>query len=89
MGEVTDFTQQGPLVYVSKLCLLLNQWGLVVAWECATANVPDKTFQGLIRQCEERMLILAIRPCMLRTAIPPTSHCVDGGHEMIAYVLRP
>jgi len=28
-----------------KLCLLLNQWGLVVAWECATANVPDNTFQ--------------------------------------------
>ena len=28
-----------------KLCLLLNQWGLVVAWECATANVADNTFQ--------------------------------------------
>jgi len=24
-----------------KLCLLLNQWGLIVAWECATANVAD------------------------------------------------
>jgi len=31
-----------------KLCLLLNQWGLVVAWECATANVPDNTFQWLV-----------------------------------------
>jgi hypothetical protein len=28
-----------------KLCLLLNQWGLIVAWECATANVVDNTFQ--------------------------------------------
>ena len=28
-----------------KLCLLLNQYGLVVTWECATANVPDNTFQ--------------------------------------------
>jgi hypothetical protein len=36
-----------------KLCLLLNQWGLVVAWECATANVADNTFQWLIRQFEE------------------------------------
>jgi hypothetical protein len=27
-----------------KLCLLLNQYGLVVAWECATANVADNTF---------------------------------------------
>ena len=41
-----------------KLCLVLNQWGLVVGWECATANVPDKTFQGLIRQYEDRMIVL-------------------------------
>jgi len=44
-----------------KLCLVLNQWGLIVAWECATANVPDKTFQWLIRQFEERMIILSDR----------------------------
>ena len=42
-----------------KLCLVLNQWGLVVAWECATANVADNTFQWLIRQFEERMIILS------------------------------
>src|SRR4029450_6961039 len=42
-----------------KLCLVLNPWGLIVAWECATANVPDNTFQGLIRQCEERMIVLS------------------------------
>jgi hypothetical protein len=42
-----------------KLCLLLNQWGLVVAWECATTNVADNTFQELMRQFEERMIILS------------------------------
>ena len=42
-----------------KLCLLLNQYGLVVAWACATANVPDQIFQGLIRQFEERMMVLS------------------------------
>jgi len=42
-----------------KLCLLLNQWGLVVAWACDTANVADTTFQGLIRQFEERMIVLS------------------------------
>jgi hypothetical protein len=42
-----------------KLCLLLNQWGLVVAWECATATVADTTLQGLVRQCEERMIVLS------------------------------
>src|SRR5262249_46439122 len=29
-----------------KLCLLLNQWGLIVGWDCATANVADNTFPG-------------------------------------------
>jgi len=42
-----------------KLCLLLNQWGLIVAWECATANVAENTFQWLIRQFEERMIVLS------------------------------
>ena len=42
-----------------KLCLLLNQWGLIVAWACATANVADNTFQWLIRQFEERMIVLS------------------------------
>ncbi len=42
-----------------KLCLLLNQWGLVVAWECAAANVADNTLQWLVRQFEERMIILS------------------------------
>ena len=41
------------------LCLLLNQYGLVVGWDCATANVADNTFQWLIRQFEERMIVLS------------------------------
>ena len=42
-----------------KLCLLLNQWGLIVGWACATANVADNAFQWLIRQFEERMIVLS------------------------------
>src|SRR6266571_695349 len=42
-----------------KLCLVLNQWGLIVAGECATANVADTTFQWLIRQFEEQMIVLS------------------------------
>src|SRR5712692_972030 len=42
-----------------KLCLVLTQWGCIVAWDCATAHVADNTFQWLIRQCEERMIILS------------------------------
>src|SRR5215212_1646949 len=46
-----------------KLCLLLNQWGLVVAWACATANVADNTFPWLIRQCEDQMIVLSDTGC--------------------------
>jgi hypothetical protein len=42
-----------------KLCLLLNQYGLVVGWDCATANVADNTFQWLIRQVDGRMIVLS------------------------------
>jgi hypothetical protein len=42
------------------LCLVVNQYGLVVAWDCAMANVADNTFQGLLRQFEERMIILSV-----------------------------
>ncbi|MDT5268311.1 MAG: hypothetical protein QOH49_497 [Acidobacteriota bacterium] len=40
-----------------KLCLLLNKLGLVVAWDCDTANVSDTVFQPLIRRYEEEMIV--------------------------------
>lgn len=41
-----------------KLCLIINQWGQVVDWDCDTANVYDAIFQPLIEQFEEKMIIL-------------------------------
>jgi hypothetical protein len=38
---------------------VVNEYGLVVAWDCAAANVADNTFQWLIRQFEERMIVLS------------------------------
>jgi hypothetical protein len=42
-----------------KLCLLLNKFGLVVAWDSETANVYDHTFQSLIWPFEEQMIVLS------------------------------
>jgi hypothetical protein len=42
-----------------KLCLLLNQYGLIVGWACATANTADNTFQWLIQQVDGRMIVLS------------------------------
>src|SRR5262249_3801932 len=48
-----------PWIVGGKLCLLLNQWGLNVGWACATANVADNSFQWLIRQFDERLIVLS------------------------------
>jgi hypothetical protein len=41
-----------------KLCLVLNQWGLVTDWGCDTANVSDQVFHPLIEQFQEQMIVL-------------------------------
>ena len=43
-----------------KLCFLLNHLGLVVGWDCATANVYDGSdFQQVIEAVEEEMVVFA------------------------------
>ena len=42
-----------------KLCLLVNQDGLVVAWDSDTANVCDNKFQPLIKEFEDEMIVLS------------------------------
>ena len=43
-----------------KLCFVLNHLGLVVAWDCDTANVHDgSAFQQLVDQLQETMVIFA------------------------------
>jgi hypothetical protein len=41
-----------------KLCFILKQWGLICAWDCATANVYDSHFHPLIAQFVDRMVVL-------------------------------
>jgi hypothetical protein len=41
-----------------KLCFIVNQWGLICAWDCATANVHATHFQPLMAQCGETMIVL-------------------------------
>ena len=41
-----------------KLCFILNQWGLICAWDCATANIHDSYFHALIAQIQDQMIVL-------------------------------
>jgi len=41
----------------AKLVYLVNQWGLVVAWDYASGEVPDNAFHALISDFQDEMVI--------------------------------
>ena len=41
-----------------KLCFVLNKFGLIVGWDCDSANVYDATFHPLIEQFKNEMIVL-------------------------------
>jgi len=41
-----------------KLAYVVNQLGLVVAWDCAAANAHDTIFRGLISEFQDEMVVL-------------------------------
>jgi hypothetical protein len=54
-----------------KLGVVLNQWGLVAAWDCATANVHDSSFQPLVARFTEEMIVLTDRGFHAKAGDPP------------------
>jgi hypothetical protein len=54
-----------------KLCLVLNQWGLVAGWDCATANVHDSAFHPLVAHFADAMVVLAESNFHARAGDPP------------------
>ncbi len=53
-----------------KLGVVLNQWGLVTAWDCATANVHDSSFQPLVARFAEEMIVLTDHGFHAKAGIP-------------------
>ena len=39
-------------------CFILHQWGVICAWDCATAHVYASHCHPLIAQCVDRMVVL-------------------------------
>jgi hypothetical protein len=75
-----------------KLCFILNQWGLMCAWDCATANVYDAHFHPLIAQFDGRMIVLTDNgvPCQERRSCQHESlsawhleHTDAGGNGVV------
>ena len=42
-----------------KLCLIVNQWGRIVDWDCTTANVHDSVFHPMIGRYQDQMILLS------------------------------
>ena len=62
-----------------KLGLLLNQWGLIVGWDCATANVHDSHFQPLVAGVQDTTVVLVDSAVHAARGDPPNMKvCARG-----------
>jgi hypothetical protein len=46
-----------------NVCCILHQWGVICAWDCATANVHETHWHPLIAQCQDQMIAPGTRAC--------------------------
>jgi hypothetical protein len=63
----------------AKLAYLVNQYGLIVAWDYATANVPDNAFRELIADFEDRMVVLTDMAFHAKENDPPNQKACKRG----------
>ena len=49
---------RGDVIVGGKLGIVQNRWGLIADWDCATANVHDRTFLPLLANYDGQMIIL-------------------------------
>ena len=62
-----------------KRCCVLNPWGVICAWDCATANVSDAHFQPLLAQFANRMSGLTATGFHAKTGDPANMKICQRG----------
>jgi hypothetical protein len=63
----------------AKLAYVVNQYGLVVAWDYAAANVADNAFRGLIADFADEMVILTDTAFHSHADDPPNQKACKRG----------
>jgi hypothetical protein len=63
----------------AKLAYLVNQYGLIVAWDYAAANVADNTFRDLIADFAHEMVILTDTAFHSQLGDPPNQKVCKRG----------
>lgn len=72
----------------AKLVYLLNQYGLVVAWDYAAANAADTAFQPLIAEFQDEMVILSDTGFHAKAGDPPNLKICKRGTWNVRMVVE-
>src|SRR5262249_3792256 len=62
-----------------KFWVVLHQWGLICAWNCATADVYDTHFHPLIAPVDKQMMLLSDPGFHAKTGDPASMKVCPGG----------
>lgn len=63
----------------AKLAYLVNQYGLLVAWDYAAANAPDNAFRDLIADFQDQMVVLTDSAFHAKENDPPNQKVCKRG----------
>ncbi len=72
----------------AKLTYVVNQYGLIVAWDYAAANVADNAFQPLIAEFADEMVILADTGFHAKVGDPPNLQVCQRGTRNVRMVIE-
>ena len=72
----------------AKLAYLVNQYGLVVAWDYAAANVADNAFRDLIADFQDEMVILTDSMFHSQAGDPPNQKVCKRGRWNVRMVVE-
>ncbi len=72
----------------AKLAYLVNQYGLIVAWDYAAANAPDNAFRDLIADFQDEMVILTDTAFHAAGGDPPNQKVCQRGTWNVRMVVE-
>ncbi len=72
----------------AKLAYLVNQYGLIVAWDYAAANAPDNAFQALIADFQDEMVVFTDQSFHSQAGDPPNQKACTRGTWNVRMVVE-
>ena len=72
----------------AKLAYLVNQYGLIVAWDDAAANAPDNAFRDLIADFADEMVVLTDSTFHSAAGDPPNQKACKRGTWNVRMVVE-